>query len=274
MEIAMASDNGRSQAGKHLNEQFNSSLRRWSASHAVRKRSSAPFSLTDPLQRVIDESVRELLAPDPTSFFHESLYPITKILRETGQGESLALAFRALLHFRAREILKWVEFAVASCETAIEVPMLLALVIVGKALARRVVFGDREDEASGPCTLSIQPQEDVGQYRVDFLLTLTYAIRDSSSPNILPSGKKLPGFRNREKQMIVECDGHDFHDRTKEQARKDRSRDRALQSLGYKVFRYTGSEIWSDVFKCAHEAVAALLKEMDKDRDIAVRPRS
>lgn len=52
---------------------------------------------------------------------------------------------------------------------------------------------------------------------------------------------------------IVECDGHDFHERTKEQAKRDRSRDRAFQSAGIPVFRFTGSEIYADSLKCARE---------------------
>ena len=48
------------------------------------------------------------------------------------------------------------------------------------------------------------------------------------------------------KQLIVECDGHDFHERTKEQAAKDKARDRQAQLAGYTVFRYTGSELWRD----------------------------
>lgn len=45
--------------------------------------------------------------------------------------------------------------------------------------------------------------------------------------------------------LVVECDGHEFHERTKEQAARDRSRDRRLQSAGYTVFRFTGAEIYS-----------------------------
>jgi len=53
--------------------------------------------------------------------------------------------------------------------------------------------------------------------------------------------------------LVVECDGHDYHERTKEQAKKDRSRDRDLQSNGYTVFRFTGSEIWKDPNACAEQ---------------------
>jgi very-short-patch-repair endonuclease len=57
-------------------------------------------------------------------------------------------------------------------------------------------------------------------------------------------------------ETVVECDGHDFHERTKEQAASDKARDRALQALGMRVLRFTGSEIWSDPLVCAREALA------------------
>ena len=44
-------------------------------------------------------------------------------------------------------------------------------------------------------------------------------------------------------RIIIECDGHEFHDRTKEQASNDRRRDRNMLSAGYPVFRYTGHDI-------------------------------
>jgi very-short-patch-repair endonuclease len=45
---------------------------------------------------------------------------------------------------------------------------------------------------------------------------------------------------------LVECDGHDFHERTKEQAERDRSRDRRVQEMGWRMFRFTGSELYRD----------------------------
>jgi hypothetical protein len=44
----------------------------------------------------------------------------------------------------------------------------------------------------------------------------------------------------------VECDGHDFHERTRQQAERDKARDRDLQALGWVVARFTGSEIVRD----------------------------
>lgn len=41
----------------------------------------------------------------------------------------------------------------------------------------------------------------------------------------------------------LECDGHDYHERTPEQASHDKERDRELQKLGWFVARYTGRDI-------------------------------
>lgn len=53
--------------------------------------------------------------------------------------------------------------------------------------------------------------------------------------------------------VVVECDGHDFHEKTKEQAQHDKARDRVFVSLEYRVLRFTGSEIHRDAHACALE---------------------
>ena len=83
----------------------------------------------------------------------------------------------------------------------------------------------------GEAVLIVERQIDIGGWRVDFLI-------------------HTHGFSPK---LIVECDGHDFHERTKEQAAKDRARDREFQANGYTVFRFTGSEIWRDPCKCADQ---------------------
>jgi very-short-patch-repair endonuclease len=66
-------------------------------------------------------------------------------------------------------------------------------------------------------------------------------------------------------RIIVECDGHDFHDRTKEQAQRDKSRDRALTARGWRVLRFTGSELYRNAESCVAEIV--LIIENDGQRD-------
>jgi very-short-patch-repair endonuclease len=87
------------------------------------------------------------------------------------------------------------------------------------------VFLKAKEQAFDQCR--VFPQHHIGKYRVDFLVE-EYDFY----------GRKSLG------QFVIECDGHDFHEKTKEQAAKDKKRDRELQSLGLKVFHFTGSEIW------------------------------
>ncbi len=54
-------------------------------------------------------------------------------------------------------------------------------------------------------------------------------------------------------QVALELDGHDFHERTKQQATKDKSNDRKIQEAGWLVLRFTGSEIWKDPIGCVDE---------------------
>lgn len=65
-------------------------------------------------------------------------------------------------------------------------------------------------------------------------------------------------------KVAIECDGHDFHEKTKLQAASDKRRDRAITCAGFKMLRYTGSEIWRNPLECAEEAVA-LAKSMFSD---------
>lgn len=69
-----------------------------------------------------------------------------------------------------------------------------------------------------------------------------------------------PNFGNSHDPFLiaVECDGHDFHEKTKEQAAADKARDRELVAAGITVLRFTGSEIWKDEEKCAQEVEALL----------------
>ena len=80
----------------------------------------------------------------------------------------------------------------------------------------------------------------IAPYRVDFLVALN------------------PGDGRKSAFVAVECDGHEWHERTKEQAAKDKKRDRRLQEQGIAVLRVTGSEVWKSPVACAHEIAANL----------------
>lgn len=62
--------------------------------------------------------------------------------------------------------------------------------------------------------------------------------------------------------IVVECDGHDFHERTKEQAARDRSRDRALTRSGIQFLRFTGREIYRSSYDCLIEIENTIWRQM------------
>lgn len=78
----------------------------------------------------------------------------------------------------------------------------------------------------------LAPQVEIGMYRVDFVFV------------------KGALIGRRDKWIVIECDGHDFHDKTKEQAARDKARDRFLSANVARVLRFTGSEIYRDVGGC------------------------
>lgn len=87
----------------------------------------------------------------------------------------------------------------------------------------------------------VRPQVPVAEhYRADFLISYPFF------------GKQIA--------IIVETDGHEFHERTREQAARDRKRDRILQRAGYEVFRFTGSELRANARRCAGEVLDAIME--------------
>lgn len=55
------------------------------------------------------------------------------------------------------------------------------------------------------------------------------------------------------KAFVIECDGHEFHQKTKEQVERDNQRTRDLQLAGYEVIRFSGTEVYHRAHKCALE---------------------
>lgn len=85
------------------------------------------------------------------------------------------------------------------------------------------------------------PQCQIGKYRADFVIIARF------ETSTLPLTK-----------IIIECDGHDFHERTKDQAQRDKARDRFFVANHYKVMRFTGSELHRNPLKCADEVMSHL----------------
>jgi len=119
------------------------------------------------------------------------------------------------------------------CESPIEQLMLIALNESLDFMMERTGFPIS-------CAPQVEIETNRGKYRVDFLIDVWVNPPD--------------GF----KYIVVECDGHEFHEKTKEQAQRDKSRDRDLLANGYAVLRFTGSEIWRDPRRCVYEVERAI----------------
>lgn len=138
----------------------------------------------------------------------------------------------------------------ACCDSEIERVMVGVLLAEWIDVAGRVVvhcgedswgFGHRAD-GSGRYT-RIDLQMPIGTYRADLVLRF-----------VEPDGSFAAD------RLVIECDGHDYHERTKEQAAHDRRRDRDLQREGYMVLRFTGSQIWQAPVACANEVYATVVR--------------
>jgi len=138
-------------------------------------------------------------------------------------------------------------FAVVShqCESPIEIMMGAGLVCAhdgtnwmswfrGGHLVAKTSIDDLKKAASRDHSI-IAAQVDVGTgYRVDFLIA-----------SVTDRGDVVC--------TAIECDGHDYHERTKEQASRDKERDRRLAAAGITTLRFTGSDIHRDLDKCIDE---------------------
>ncbi len=63
-------------------------------------------------------------------------------------------------------------------------------------------------------------------------------------------------------KLAIECDGHDFHEKTKEQVIRDNERTLDLKMAGYDLLRFSGSQIYNEPFKCAAKTMKYILKKV------------
>jgi very-short-patch-repair endonuclease len=169
-------------------------------------------------------------------------------------SEMLEAALPSVSSALAAEAARDLSHIVQLVDSPIEEAMILGLCVVGLYSADRVqvveqfkgsMKGERLIGLGGdeyaPTVVTIHPQFRVGRYRTDFMLTV----------------RNRWGFGDSyvDGSILLECDGHDFHEKSKAQAKRDKQRDRALQSAGFEVHHFTGSEIWDDPIGCAREAI-------------------
>ena len=65
------------------------------------------------------------------------------------------------------------------------------------------------------------------------------------------------------KGFIIEIDGHEWHEKTKEQARADKEKERMYLKNGFIPVRFTGSEVYHNTKKCVDELFEIIVANAD-----------
>lgn len=131
------------------------------------------------------------------------------------------------------------------CESPIELMLGTAMVVgwnISSGFGDTLFIAVANDEFAQNSALVLRPQYAWESYRIDFA--------------ILTSEGGIVAF--------VECDGHEFHERTKEQAERDRSKDRKIQEAGVPILRFTGREIFRDPGGCAGQILTFIQKHISR----------
>jgi very-short-patch-repair endonuclease len=62
--------------------------------------------------------------------------------------------------------------------------------------------------------------------------------------------------------VVIEIDGHDFHEKTRQQATSDKRRERALVRAGTTVLRFSASEVYREPRACVDEVIAFIQDQL------------
>ncbi len=141
--------------------------------------------------------------------------------------------FKELMKIKFEEL----SYSLIKCESPIEQILSLELNNLNLKyscfLNRNIKILDIENQAQIECRNN--------KYRVDFLIPVIF-------------------YKNIYRCFVVECDGHNFHEKTKEQVKKDNIRQRNIEANGYRMIRFSGSEIYEDAYTCAMEVFSTIYK--------------
>lgn len=56
-------------------------------------------------------------------------------------------------------------------------------------------------------------------------------------------------------KLAIECDGYEFHQKTKEQVEKDNKREYDIKMQGFEILRFSGREIYNNPMECAFKTI-------------------
>lgn len=65
--------------------------------------------------------------------------------------------------------------------------------------------------------------------------------------------------------LVIECDGYEFHQKTKEQVDNDNQREYDIKMAGWEIIRFSGREIYNNPIECAKKVMRYIaIKNYDK----------
>lgn len=146
---------------------------------------------------------------------------------DEGHVERVTEALVPHLRWAARRKLEDLDMCESPIERLFGAALLLSLDMAWPGCV--LCAPENEESVSQNNDLLIIPQYPWKNYRIDFAI-------------------RMPKFAKQ--YVFIECDGHDFHERTPDQAARDRSKDRLIQSEDIAILRFTGREIYRDLGRC------------------------
>lgn len=94
------------------------------------------------------------------------------------------------------------------------------------------------------------------KYYIDFEFKSDYYL------SCLVLGDKI---KNHKLKLAIECDGYEFHQKTKEQVQKDNEREYDLKMAGYEILRFSGTQIYNNPLKCAEDTYNYIMKKIEEE---------
>lgn len=76
--------------------------------------------------------------------------------------------------------------------------------------------------------------------------------------------EKLNDMLKENFNLIIECDGYNFHQKTKEQVDYDNKREYDLKMQGYEILRFSGRQIYNNPMECAEETLKFIIEKNTK----------
>lgn len=90
-------------------------------------------------------------------------------------------------------------------------------------------------------------------YIADF--TFDLSVKNKNGDFIYPKCKDI--------KYVIELDGYEYHS-SKKQVNSDYTREQDLQELGFRVVRFTGSQIYNEPYTCIEKLVKIILNDIEK----------